>query len=309
MNSEENKPDNIILGELVPPSPNKIFPELDNVSKSNKSTMVTVNSIFTSTRNNIIEKRNDQNFNQRVGVLSTIIFEIYRVVMGAFLMVFVPQNCGGDICSMVQNVERNDTPSRGAIYLNSITLLSFLMLYIIEIQRENKLITYLDVNKFNSTDNKSVGIALLQLTPEKMNDIWDYDKMYQKSGYICISTFIINSVCCAFVINNHYLDTTTLTVFLTNVLFMGLKVSDVYSIVNTKKNIFYSAYLKQRIQFNDVDVEHIVQYDNINNINNVKTVKNDENDENDLYCMKNSLNVEVNTPCVCLDPPDEECHL
>ena len=78
MNSEENKPDNIILGELVPPSPNKIFPELDNVSKSNKSTMVTVNSIFTSTRNNIIEKRNDQNFNQRVGVLSTIIFEIYR---------------------------------------------------------------------------------------------------------------------------------------------------------------------------------------------------------------------------------------
>ena len=36
---------------------------------------------------------------------------------------------------------------------------------------------------------------------------------------------------------------------------MSLKVYDVYSICNTKKNVFYSAYLKSRVQFNDVDPE------------------------------------------------------
>ena len=36
-----------------------------------------------------------------------------------------------------------------------------------------------------------------------------------------------------------------------------MKVSDVYSRVNTKKNIFYSAYLKNKVQYNDVDPDKI----------------------------------------------------
>ena len=38
---------------------------------------------------------------------------------------------------------------------------------------------------------------------------------------------------------------------------MGLKVADVFSTVNTKKNVFYSAYLKNKVQFNDVDPDKI----------------------------------------------------
>ena len=38
---------------------------------------------------------------------------------------------------------------------------------------------------------------------------------------------------------------------------MGSKVSDVFSTVNTKKNVFYSAYLKNKVQFNDVDPDKI----------------------------------------------------
>ena len=56
---------------------------------------------------------------------------------------------------------------------------------------------------------------------------------------------------------NKYLDSKTLTVYLTNLLFMGSKVSDVFSTVNTKKNVFYSAYLKNKVQFNDVDPDKI----------------------------------------------------
>ena len=38
---------------------------------------------------------------------------------------------------------------------------------------------------------------------------------------------------------------------------MGMKVVDVYYTVNTKKNIFYSAYLKNKVQFNDVDPDKL----------------------------------------------------
>ena len=52
-----------------------------------------------------------------------------------------------------------------------------------------------------------------------------------------------------------------MTVYLTNVLFIGLKVSEIFSTVNTKQNVFYSAYLINKVQFNDVDPDQIIQCD------------------------------------------------
>ena len=40
---------------------------------------------------------------------------------------------------------------------------------------------------------------------------------------------------------------------------MALKVKETYDIVNTKKNIFYSAYLTDRIQFNAVDKDKMIE--------------------------------------------------
>jgi hypothetical protein len=72
------------------------------------------------------------------------------------------------------------------------------------------------------------------------------------------------------------LDSKTITVFLTNLLLMGLKVADVFSTVNTPKNIFYSAYLKNKVQFNDVDPDKI-QMD-IDGEPKVKELTEDTND-------------------------------
>ena len=56
---------------------------------------------------------------------------------------------------------------------------------------------------------------------------------------------------------------------------MGLKVADVFSTVNTKKNIFYSAYLKNKVQFNDVDPDKITDISN-NSSQNEELVKESE---------------------------------
>mgnify|MGYP001361918823 CR=1 FL=1 len=51
----------------------------------------------------------------------------------------------------------------------------------------------------------------------------------------------------------NYLDNKTITVYVTNVMFLAFKISDSYAVVNTDTNEFLSAYLSTKIQFNDVD--------------------------------------------------------
>jgi hypothetical protein len=115
----------------------------------------------------------------------------------------------------------------------------------------------MEVNKFTASDNDSVEKALEKLSVVKKQKIWDYDGYYQKCGYASTLSFTINAILSFIVIYQNYLDSKTMTVFFTNLLLMGLKVADVFSIANTSKNIFYSAYLKNRIQYNDVDPDKI----------------------------------------------------
>ena len=211
-----------------------------------------------STVETIYENSNSQDFKQKTNVATTLILEIYRVLMGAFLVIFVPQKCDDTICTINQNIIRTDTMSVIAISFNSITLFTFLVLYFIEVKRENKLITYLEVNKFEPLDNESVGTALKKLPSKKKNTIWNYDRYYKKAGYLSTIAFVLNAILSSVVLAGHYLDSKTVTVYLTNVLFMGSKVNDVYNTVNTKRNIFYSAYLKNKTQFNDVDPDKVV---------------------------------------------------
>ena len=228
--------------------------ELDSVlveTKSNKQKRPSIMDI-------IKEKQNDQDFNQKIGVATTLVLELYKVLMGAMLVIFVPQKCGSVMCSISQNIERTDALSQSALSFNIITALSFLALYFVEVKRENKMINYLEVNRFTPVDNESVGEALEKLDVAKKQKIWDYDGYYQKSGYISTVAFTLNAILSFIVVYDNYLDSKTITVFLTNILLMGLKVADVFSTVNTKKNVFYSAYLKNKVQYNDVDPDKIM---------------------------------------------------
>ena len=59
----------------------------------------------------------------------------------------------------------------------------------------------------------------------------------------------------------NYLNDKTITVLLTNVLFMGLKINDVFTVLNTEDNVFLSSYLTRKIQFNDIDPDYLKMYE------------------------------------------------
>ena len=201
----------------------------------------------------IKDKMEDQDFNQKVAVSISVILELYRVLVSSFLVLFVPQKCGDHVCSLSENmVLENHLYSAGLVF-NFITMASFLAMYTFEIKRENRLITYLEVNKSVASDNNSVGTALEKLPQDKRDSIWQLDKYYMYSGRASIVMFIVNTILSGFVVYEYYLDSQTTSTYITNILFMVTKLADVYANVNTEKNVFYSAYMKGKIQYNDVD--------------------------------------------------------
>ena len=227
-----------------------------------------------------------QDSKQKMNVALTLVLEVYRVMMGAFLLVFVPQKCGNDLCSLSEHATSDSAFNKGIFGLNAFTLFLFLILYGVEVKREHKLIHYLEVNRTKPVDNESVGEELNKIEKSKIEKIWNLDSQYYYLGLSASFVYLVNAVLSTIIIADKYYDSKTITVLATNILFMGMKVYDVYSICNTKKNVFYSAYLTSRVQFNDVDPDknlELIGNDEETPINNEKK---DEPISNDSVVVK-----------------------
>lgn len=203
-------------------------------------------------------KQRQSDYSQKLSVYSGFIFEFYRAIMAAFLISFVPQQCGDEVCGLVDNTYTG----KGELYdtatsLNIVTFLSFICLYYVEIKRENKMIDYLEINRELPKDNESVGEALIQLPDVVVSELHLLDHRYQLCAYAAAILFIINTSVSAVPIIQNRIDSKTFTVLLTNVLFVVSKFQEVYEIVQTKENVFLSAYLTERQQFNDIDPDVI----------------------------------------------------
>lgn len=233
----------------------------------------------------IKNKLNDQDFNQKINTGIMVSIELYKVMVSSLLILFVPQKCEDHVCSYSENLEVDNQLYTGGLTVNFITLFVFIALYIIEVKRENKLITYLEVNPSKPFDNDSVGYALNNLSLERKKSIMYLDKMYQFVGKTTVVMFVSNTILSGIVIYNYYLDNQTTSTYITNILFMSTKIYDVYSNSSTDENIFYSAYLKTKVQYNDVDPNklEIKSVENQLDINIESIVEKEEIDQNENF--------------------------
>ena len=196
----------------------------------------------------------NQDTNQKIGVAATVAVEFYRALVASFLILFVPQDCGGHVCSFSENAQTGPDPLYNAGFaFNCITMAAFAVLYYAEVRREGKLIAYLDVNPAKPSDNTAVGVVLGELPKYCSEAILYYDSLYIKAGYTVIACFTVNTVLSGLVVYKYYLDDKTTTTYITSVLFVIQKLIQVYATLKTEKNVFYSAYLSGKIQYNDVD--------------------------------------------------------
>ncbi len=226
---------------------------------------------------------NNQDFQQKLIMSISVSLELYRVMISSLLIVFVPQTCYSEgephICTIVENLQSDNTRYLVGLIINFVTMCSFLVLYICEIRREEKLIKVLEVNNKTSTDNESVGKRLDILDERKKNKILNVDRNYQYISYFVICLYALNTVISGVIINDYSLGNQTMVIFLTNILFMITKLSNVYIIVNTDKNIFLSAYMNTKVQFNDIDPREMIK------IERRRTLENEE--KRKLYNLEN----------------------
>jgi len=199
-----------------------------------------------------------QDTSQKLGVATIVAVEIYRALVASFLILFVPQDCGGHVCSFSENAETGSDPLYNAGFVfNCITMAAFMALYYSEVRRESKLISYLDVNPEKASDNDSVGLILDKMPKYCSEAILFYDGLYIKTGYTVIVCFAVNTVLSGLVVYKYYLDDKTTTTYITSVLFVIQKLIQVYATLKTEKNVFYSAYLTGKIQYNDIDNDKV----------------------------------------------------
>lgn len=223
--------------------------------KAPKSQIETKNPDLYQRINTFITVKN-QNLYQRFNVLINILFEFYRVISCSLLIMFIPQKCGNNICSINDKLKWNSLFYGISLIYNFITLFIFCFLYFLEMRRENVLIKYLDVNP-GLPYHKSDVEKLLDLLPtDKKQKIMYVHYYYQKYANIMIYVYTANAILSGLVISKYRIPNQTLSTFITYILFILIKLNNVYSIANTEEYTFYSAYLTTNMQFNDIDQKY-----------------------------------------------------
>ena len=195
----------------------------------------------------------DQDTLQRLSVGVQVLLEMYRVITSSLLILFVPQICVDHICTTTENLVWETNTYNTALCFNFISMAFLVNMYYMELVRENRMIKYLAVNPELANDNDGVGTQLELLHVNKQHKIFSINRYYRLSSYGAASIYLLNVMLSIAAISRYYAGSQTVSTFVTYVLFMATKFGSVYSLVSTDKNIFYSAYMISKIQYNDVD--------------------------------------------------------
>jgi hypothetical protein len=191
-------------------------------------------------------------YKSRLFTGAVILLDMYRVGTGTLLVLFVPGVCGDKACTPLDNWMHGDAFYRIGVACNLITLLTFAALYAAEVRRENRLITYLKNSPQLPTDSEDVGKIIQRLTETRRGRLLRLNMYYQRIGYITIAMYIINTIVSAAIIFTGYVNDKGPVLLVTNTLLIGGKLYDIYRTVNTEPNVFLSAYINHKLQFNDV---------------------------------------------------------
>lgn len=191
---------------------------------------------------------------QRIIMIFTFFIEFYRIIMGTFLVIFVPQLCDDHMCSITDNLFRTNVLHLIALIFNFITFIYLIYFYKIELFRENYCIKYLDIDPKKPNNYLQTEI---QQYPDIKNIIIKLNKQYyntvQNSNILLTINFILSSITISF----NYVGINTFASILTFLLLVTTKLYNA-SIISKKsinKTRMYSAYLKTSKTFNVIDFD------------------------------------------------------
>jgi hypothetical protein len=191
---------------------------------------------------------------QRIQSGLTFCLEFYKVLMGSFLILFVPQQCDDHVCSAAENIQ-NETV---CFVINVISCMMLIYLYVIELRRENWCITYLDIDPKKSNDNLDTEI---EKYPKFKNEMRNINLKYNRSAVACICIQGVNIITSTIFIGLHWPGSVAFTPLVGYIILMLTKLYNTYFISKTSlvKERAFSGYLTISKTYNTIDEDHKVQ--------------------------------------------------
>ena len=215
------------------------------------STPKTLSATFTRFVNNLFENPDGRMTNtQRVAIVAFTAFEAYRTLISSFLTVFVPQNCGGYSCTIVQNIMPRDDLETAAISVNTFMAVYFCWLFTIERIRETLVKRYLIADKSSATDKDYLVKMLSEMKPHQQHRILRINRVYRIFAQVLLLVFFVNAGISCVVIHKNYLNNTTITVFITNTFFMINRIHKALKVTSSGEYNIYSAYRSDNLLYN-----------------------------------------------------------
>ena len=198
---------------------------------------------------------------QRLKVGGLFAIQIYKVVTGCMLTLFVPQGCEGEdgtsvVCSLQQNYENSEVYHKTAFYLNCVCMLSFLSSYVIELKRENWAIEFLDIDN-NKPDNSLK--AIIRDDPALDQKMDRLNVVYYRSLVGTASLYGLNLGLMAKILNDDYHSSSTISCFVSFSLLVLMKLYNSLSVAHqsVKHDKMTSAYMSEFVSFNVLDADYL----------------------------------------------------
>jgi len=200
----------------------------------------------------------DPDTKQRIVTTFSMCLEFYKVLMGTFLVIFVPQQCNDKICSMNENFFNGTTLNSMGNISNFITFTSIGTLYFIELKRENWCIQYLDIDDEKSTNNLDTEI---EAYPKYKAEMARLNTHYIRSVYAALFMMFSNFIISGVTVYQSYAGTNSITTFLSffMLVFMKLYSSWTVGALSIKNERANSAYMKEPKTYNTIDEDYRIQ--------------------------------------------------
>jgi len=197
----------------------------------------------------------DVDTKERLKIILIFLLQSYKVAMGSMLILFVPQNCDKNVCSITDNLAKTDGLHVTTLVFNFISLISFILCYNSELERENWCIKHLDIDKNKGDNNLAL---ILNQKPEFKQTLAKINNKYYIFSLNAAGVYIINLILSSIVLFNNSAGSTTLTTYLGFVILILMKLyNSVYISVDSKRNArAFSAYMTEFQSFNVIDVDY-----------------------------------------------------
>ena len=200
----------------------------------------------------------DVDCKQRVVASSQMCLEFYKVMMGTFLVLFVPQDCGESTCSVYDNLVSDMIMRRVTIGFNSLTFMCVVVLYIVEYKRELWCIENLDIDP--SKPNEYLDDAIEEY-PRIKQEMASYNNLYVDVFYVACGLMTLNLLLSVIDIVQHDVAFSTFLSMFSFLLLVVGKMYDVY--ITTSASLeterAFSAYMYIHRTYNTIDSDKMIE--------------------------------------------------